>query len=79
MSYPKPSTREHIPERHALFIEASPQDMVAELRRKVSRLEDQRNFLLATLTFVLLAFILHPFFFTGAALAFIYFTLTFLF
>jgi len=77
MSYSKSSTREHIPERHALFIEASPQDMIAELRKKFRRLEDQRNFLLATLTFVLLAFILHPFFFLGAALAFIYFTLTF--
>lgn len=79
MSYSKPSTREHIPERCELFIEASPQDRVAELRRKVSRLKDQRNFLLAALTFVVLAFLLHPFFFAGAAFAFIYFTLTFLF
>lgn len=79
MSCSKSSTREHIPDRCELFIETSPQDRVAKLRKKVSRLEDQRNFLLATLTFVVLAFLLHPFFFAGAALAFIYYTLTFIF
>lgn len=79
MSYSKPSFREIIPEKHTLFLEESTTDKVERLRTRAKRLEEQRNLLLALLTFTVLAFLLHPFFFAGAGFAVIFYLLTFIF
>lgn len=79
MSYSKSSFRETIPEKHALFLEESTTDKVERLRTRAKRLEEQRNLLLALLTFTVLAFLLHPFFFVGAGFAVIFYLLTFIF
>ena len=57
----------------------SPIDRVERLKTRVKRLEEQRNLLLALLTFTVLAFLLHPFFFVGAGFAVIFYLLTFIF
>lgn len=79
MSYSKSSFREIIPEKHTLFLEESTTDKVERLRTRAKRLEEQRNLLLALLTFTVLAFLLHPFFFAGAGFAVIFYLLTFIF
>ena len=79
MSCSKSATRQHIPERHELFLDQLPADRIERLKMRVKRLEEQRNLLLALLTFTVLAFLLHPFFFVGAGFAVIFYLLTFIF